>query len=345
MKITKKNSGLVFNDQLTSLSNWVPTSPTNISVGTGMVVTHNNAKDVRVLRTIPPGAKVFELAIDYTSSAAEDAAGVILYTSDTNYIEIIESFDESQAPVTDYKIIHRDGVWDVFALRDERYEFVTSSVEQFTKFGVVVKKGLTTYQNLKLLQVVAARNPYLVFTSLPPGAILEVTKDGATVTETAVDGVVRYEMAHTEETLTVRLLTEDNEEMYNVTQLFAMGDEYFASSELELLKDGVAMTMDKDNEIGSIVGNIIEKKLELRNPLAYQITNIAVQIGEYIDKEGYLFADVALNANGAPGTYSDELKIEKLDAKASVFFWFKFDKTNDTEGLNSLYSFVKISHD
>ena len=345
MKITKKYSGLVFNDQLTSLSNWVSTSPANVSVGTGMVVTHSNAKDVRVLRTIPTSAKVFELAIDYTSSAADDAAGVILYTSDTNYIEIIESFDEAQKPVTDYKIIYRDGVWDVFALRDGSYEFVTSSTEQFTKFGVVVKKGLTTYQNLKLLQVVAARNPYLTFTSLPDNSILEVTKGDATVIETVIDSVARYEMTHAEETLTVRLLTEDNEEMYNVTQLFSMGDEYFASSELELLKDGVTMTMDKVNEIGSIVGNVVEKKLELRNPLAYEITNIAAQIGEYLDKDGYLFADIALDVNGVPGTYKDELNISKLDAKASVFFWFKFDKTNDTEGLNSLYSFVKISHD
>lgn len=345
MKITKKYSGLVFNDLLTSLSNWVSTSPTNVSIGTGMVVTHSNAKDVRVLRTIPAGAKVFELAIDYTSSATEDAAGVILYTSDTNYIEIIESFDESQAPVTDYKIIYRDGFWDVFALRDEKYEFVTSSAEQFTKFGIVVKKGLTTYQNLKLLQVVAARNPYLVFTSLPTGAVLEVTKGDVTVTETAVDGVARYEMAHTEETLTVRLLTEDGKEMYNATQLFVMGDEYFVSSELELLKDGVALSMEKDNEIGSIVGDVIEKKLELRNPLAYTINNIALQIGEYLGRDGYLLADIALDNNGVPAQYRDELKIPKLDAKESVFFWFKFDKTNDDKGLNSLYSFIKISHD
>lgn len=343
MKITKKYGGLVLNDQLTSLTNWLPTSLSNVSLGTGMVVTPNTSKDVRVLRNIPANATVIEMAIDYTPTAENERAGIMLYTSDSNYIEVLESADSEQSHVTDYKLIKRDGSWDVFALRDNLYEFVTSSKEDFTKFGVVVKKGEGAA--LKLLHVVATRNPYLTFTSLPENSKLEVTVDGVTSIEPAIDGVARYELAHAEQTLSVRLLTADDEEMYNKTQLYAMGDEYYTASELELLKDGVALSMDRDNEIGSMVGTTNEKRLELHNPLAYTVNNIALQIGEYLGREGYLFADIAPDVNGAPGDYSDELNITKLDAKESVFFWFKFDTTNDTEGLNSLYSFVKISHD
>ena len=76
----------------------------------------------------------------------------------------------------------------------------------------------------------------------------------------------------------------------------------------------------------------------------FEVTTGVEIASEAKSAEKYQETDVFAWANNLV-QYKDELKIPKLDAKESVFFWFKFDKTNDDKGLNSLYSFIKISHD
>ena len=345
MKIIKKQGGLVFRDQFTSLSNWVTTSPSNTSIGTGLVVTHNQAKDVRVLRDIPQHVNVLELAVDYTPFLENDTAGIILYATDNTVLEIIESVDDTQGNITDYKIIRQNNEFNVFILRDGEYEFVTSSDSLFTKFGFVVKKGEETFEALKALEVYAARNQFLSFTALPAESYIKVTENGVTVTENVVDGTAKYEMKHIEQTLKVEIYTEDHQLIYESEQLYAAGDEYYASSELILLKNGVPLSLETDNEIGSIAGMVVEKQLELHNPLAYPIQNIFVQISEYVNFYGHVLADIALDENGVPGTYVDDLLIDTLNPNESVLFWFKFDKTNDTSGKNTLGTYIAVSHD
>lgn len=345
MKIIKKQGGLVFRDQFTSLSNWLPTSPANISIGTGLVVTHNQAKDVRVLRDIPQNVNVLELAVDYTPLLEGDAAGIILYATDNTVLEVVESVDDTQGNITDYKIIRQNNEFNVFILRDGEYEFVTSSDSLFTKFGFVTKQGDTSFESLKALEVYAARNQFLTFTALPAESYVKVTENGNSVTEAVVDGTAKYEMKHIEQTLKVEIYTEDHQLIYESEQLYAAGDEYYASSELILLKNGVPLSLEVDNEIGSIAGSVVEKQLELHNPLAYPIQNINVQISEYVDFYGYTLADVALDDNNAPGTYVDDLLIETLNPGESVLFWFKFDKTNDTSGKSTLGTYIAVSHD
>lgn len=345
MKIIKKEGGLVFRDQFTSQTNWMSTSPQNTSYGAGLVLTHNANKDVRVMRDIPQNANMFELIVDYTPTDENDLAGIILYAVDDTILEIIEAPDDNQGNITDYKIIRQNGEFNVFILRDGVYEFVTSSDSAFKKIGFVTKQGLSTYEPLKALEVIAARNSFLTYTGLPDGCYITFTDGDKTTSETAVNGVVTYEMAHTEQTLTVKIYTDSDELVYEVTQLFEAGSEYYASSELVLLKNGVPLSLDNDNEIGSIVGSVVEKQLELHNPLAYPVHNIYVQVIEYLGFYGYSLADIALDVNGAPGTYNDDLLIETLDANSSVFFWFKFDKTGDTSGASSLYTRIAISHD
>lgn len=345
MKIIKKDGGLVFRDQFTSLSNWVTTSPTNTSVGTGLVITHNENKDVRVMRDIPQNVNVLELAVDYTPIVENDAAGIILYASDKTSLEIIETIDNDQGNITDYKIIRQNGEFNVFICRDGVYEFVTSSASPFTKFGFLVKKGTGTFEPLKALEVFGTRNQFLTFSALPSGCYIEVTDGDNTATEMVTNGVARYEMAHAEQTLAVKIYTETNELIYENEQLYEAGTEYYASSELLLLKDGVALDLETDNEIGSIVGSVVEKKLEIKNPLAYPINNINVQVIEYLNQYGYTLADIAPDDNGAPGAYGDTLIIPTLEPQSSVFFWFKFDKTGDASGVRSLYTRIAILHD
>ena len=345
MKIIKKHDGLVLRDQFTSTTGWVTTSATNISLGTGLVITHNLSKDVRVMRDIPNGAQAIELAIDYTPAENDDLAGVILYTSDTEYLEALETVDNTQVNVTDFKIIYENGQYNIFAFRGGGYEFVTSSKIPFTKFGFVTKQGTTTLQPLKAIEVLVSRNQYLTFSAMPDGAYGEFTVNGEAVIEQAVNGVIKYEMAHLEQTIAVRLLAADNQEFYVNEQLYEAGSEYYAASELILLKNGVELKLDQDNEIGSIVGNAIEVQLEIKNPLAYVINNINVQIIEYASQYGYTLADIAVDVNGVPGDFGDTLIIQKLEPQQSVLFWFKFDKTTDTTGANSLYTKIAIAHD
>lgn len=346
MKIVKKHSGLVFRDQFISQSNWVTTSPSNTSFGAGLVITHNASKDVRVMRDIPHGVNVLEMTVDYTPLSEGDAAGVILYAGDGNFIEVVESIDDTQGNFTDYKIICHNDEFNVFILRDNEYEFVTSSTSAFTKFGFVTKQGDTSFESLKAIEAFGARNQFLTFGSMPDGAYAEITyDDGTTVTETAVDKVIQHELKHAEQTLTVKIFTYDAQEIYNETKLFSAGDEYYAATELLVLKDGVELSEVDPNEIGSLAGNIVERQLEIRNPLGFEIKNIYVQIKEYQQYGGYLLADIALDDNNMPGTYADELHIPTLEPNSSVFFWIKFDKTNDTQGLYSLYTTIALTHE
>ncbi|UAT29926.1 hypothetical protein K7T73_15365 [Bacillus badius] len=347
MRIYQYSSGLILDEQFNSLGpEWSSTDPANTTIENGSLqLTHSFLRDVSFLREIPAGAGAFEAVVNYTPTAVNDRAGLILFKSSIETAELLESEDANQSKLENIKVIKNDDVFDLYMKRNGSFEFIDSATYSFSKIGFVVKQGSGSgFVPFRVDQFIITKNDRLEVVNLYEGFKVELTIDSTLLRATAdITGKVTFALPHLITSGTLKIYDQQSNLIGEITTEFVGGDVYYYGSFLELRKDGVSLSDLNPNDIGNIATGKLEEKLEVYNPTATELDDVKIQVKQYSGDNGYQWIDVAPDIYGTPGSYSDMLTIENLPGQTSSFFWIKVEKQEEIMDEEIFFS-IEIDH-
>ncbi|MGM7634151.1 hypothetical protein [Bacillus sp. Hm123] len=348
MRIYQYSSGLILDEQFNSLSpEWSSTDPANTTIENGSLkMTHSFLRDVSILRDIPAEAGAFEAVVNYTPTVINDRAGLLLFNSSIETAELLESEDANLANLENIKIIKNENAFDLYMKRNESFEFIDSAAYPFSKIGFIVKQGSgSDFVPFIIDRFIITKSDKLEVKNLYEGYKAELTIGPTILTGIAdTTGKVIFTLPHLITDGILRIYDERSILIGEKTAKFTGGDVYYYGSFLELRKDGVPLSEVDPNDIGNIGSGILEEKLELYNPTSFVVTNVQIQVKQYLSEFGYEWADIAADESGVPGIYSDILSIQELQGQASVPFWIKIEQGGQTDQQEIFFS-IEIKHD
>ncbi|WP_338749764.1 hypothetical protein [Bacillus sp. FJAT-52991] len=348
MRVYRYSSGLIFDEQFYSLGpEWNSTDPANTTIENGSLkLTHSFLRDVSILRDIPDEAGAFEAVVNYTPTVINDHAGLLLFNSSIETAELLESEDANLANLENIKIIKNENAFDLYMKRNESFEFIDAASYPFSKIGFIVKQGNGSgFVPLLVDRFIATKNDKLKIRNLYTGYRVELQLESNIFVATVGNaGIVEFTLPHLITGGILRIFDEFNHLIGEKTTEFVGGDIYYYGSFLELRKDGVPLSEVDPNDIGNIGSGILEEKLELYNPTSFVVTNVQIQVKQYLSEFGYEWADIAADESGVSGIYSDILSIQELQGQTSVPFWVKIEQGGQTDQQEIFFS-IEIEHD
>lgn len=346
MILIKESSGVIFDEQFKTNSDWQLTNPNATTIGSGsLTIDHLLSSDVMVLKNIPSDANAFEVSIDYTPLLENDSGGLILYNNEDEFSELLESEDATQAHLENIKVIREGNNFDFYMQRNNIFEYINSVDYPFRKIGFIAKQGQSTFKPLIINRFVATKNNRLQVKNLP-GGFSVAFEYGDEVISAVVDifGSATIELPHLVVAGTLKLLDGKLIVVEQTTEFFG-GDIYYYGSSLLIQRNGVSLDEINPNEIGSVNSTALELQLELYNQSTSAIDNIQLTIQKYSMLFGYEWADIAEDISGSHGTYSDVLNIDRINAQQIIPFWIRVEKTGIATSAEKVFFEIKINHD
>lgn len=341
----KKSSGLVF-DEIFNIDTWDLSNSSNVSVQDDTLFLLHGSLDTVALRDIPAEANFFEAIVDYTPTVSGDAGGLVLRKNTDEYVEMLEIKDLTQADLENIKAVRNGEQYDLYMYRNENFEYIDSVVADFLKIGFVAKAGDSSYEIFKVNRFVAAKNNELRITGLQEGLVVQLITDKKTLLATAdVTGTAIIELEHVETIGTLQYLDSIGNTVYSLTDKFIGGDEYYIGSQLVIRQASKNLSTSSINNVGSIQSEKLELQLEVYNQTTLTIQNIRLTIRQYIQDEGYTWTRIAIDNNGLPGEYADNLAINSIGGEASQLFWIELKRPENSSATENIYFNIDLTHD
>lgn len=351
MKIYKRESGLVELDSFEELgAEWSTSSGALTSIADGLVIEHNETKDIRVLRDIPSGAGVFYFSIDYTPTEDGDQAGVVVYRNKNESVELLEYKNGNPEELTDVRITKRENEYTFEMLRGNEWEFVDSYEYPFNKIGFIAKKGLTTFKPLKVTQFLAVTSSVVKVQNLLSGFRVELVGEVTTEATAGTDGFAEVLVPKGMMVGSLKVYDELNVLISEVEGTFYGGDVWNLGSFLIMKKDGVELDNFDPTNLGRIVNNNLDAMLEVYNPASIDALGLVLKIKQFTKQGngdiGWEWVDLAWDIDGVPGVYSKEISVDRVNSGTSAFYWVRIQKESAVpQNSNSIYFTIYLKHE
>lgn len=331
MQLTKSESGVIYDDRFTTQNpEWGLLNAGSISFSNNKMTLNHSEQDTYAVMTIPADAYAFEAFVNYTPTEIGDKAGLALYNTSTQNYKLLEVADAGLSDLENIKVIRTSpNNYDLYMLRDGIFEYIDSVAKDIEKIGFVMKAGDEVgFVPLEIERFVITKSEKLRIEEVIPG--YRITLDnGAEVLEETADnfGVAEFALKHLISTYLVSIYNADNELVNTQTVELAGGDVFYLASLLTICESGVDLSTNTLNHMGSQQNGFLEKKYELHNPTTALVTNVVLNVIQYLSDFGYQLVDIALDDNGAASAYADTLTVPSINGGQTIDFWIKLDNT------------------
>lgn len=331
MQLTKSESGVIYDDRFnTQNPEWGLLNAGSISFSDNKMTLNHSEQDTYAVMTIPQEAYAFEAFVNYTPTEEGDEAGLVLYNTSTQNYKLLEVADAELSDLENIKVIRTSpNNYDLYMLRDGVFEYIDSVAKDIEKIGFVMKAGDgADFVPLEVERFVITKSEKLRIEEVIPG--YRITLDnGAEVLEMMADnfGVVEFTLKHLSGAYLVSIYNADDELVNTQTIELAGGDVFYLASLLTIRESGVDLATETLNYMGSQQNGFLEKKYELHNPTTALITNVVLNVIQYLSDFGHELVDIALDDSGAASVYADSLVIPSINSGETIEFWIKLDNT------------------
>jgi hypothetical protein len=282
-----------------------------------------------LLRDLPTDA-VMEMQNIYSPSTASDTGGFIAYAQDDDCLQLYEYFND-QVPVSlSYpwvRLVRTGGLqYAGYGSQDGLNWDIRGAIqfEDANKWGVALE-GIDG-DPLLIQSLTIYKSTTVNFQAVPQGGKVEIY-DGDLLVSDAPEAGYAANVSVFMKTIpfngtikvydnTGAVVSQGDFEIYG-------GDSYHCGQFLEVLYNGVPLDL-MNNDFGYIDSFYKDFKLEIKNLISADHTNVNLSIQKYYSEFGYEWVDVCMDNNGAPdGNFSKQLLFDTVPADGSVFFWVR----------------------
>jgi hypothetical protein len=292
-----------------------------------------------LLREVPENA-VLEMRNIYNPVEVYDFGGFVAYVSDSHRLELLEYFNEQTGTTLSYPVVRmvkKGNEYEGYGSQDNRNWDIRGSIEfaDATLWGVELE-GLLG-ETLKINTLALYKTTSLKFRALPQGGKVEVYDitdplNPALINEASEVGfeadvsVFGYVMPLS---INVKVFNELGELVASDdhTDVFG-GDVYHCGNFLEVYYAGRPLDTYQ-NDFGYINDFYKDFKLELRNMISVEHTNVNVEIKRYLEEFGWEWVEICKDFGGLPdGSFQKVLTFDSIAADGSVFFWVRITRSS-----------------
>ncbi|WP_395894792.1 hypothetical protein ACH2FV_19475 (plasmid) [Bacillus safensis subsp. safensis] len=354
--LTRVSSGLIFDDHFDRLdSKWLvsPSSAAEV-VEEGLKLRFNSIeRSTNALYELPAEDNLLlQVYADYTPTDHDAKAGLVVWKNAQEKIEFLEEYDkDSEKVFGTWQAVKRSRLWSFFAKKSGVWELFESTIlDGHTMAGIVLKGESTAAATIK--RAIMCKGNEVIVSSLNEGdVVIREDIDGKTTSNEVPVGHTGVTLRLDEVPFTGRLIIEraadDSKISTPLIDVYG-GDVFSLSSSLTADIDGIPFSEVDPNELGTLRGGEIMKKVRIRNlndnSLAKQVK---VSVRAYNKGFGWKWCDIAADNEGTPGTFLDELDLGDLPTNGEVFFWLRVTRQTEEHPSNLLrpaYLYLDISH-
>lgn len=292
-----------------------------------------------------------ELVADYTPVADGDYAGLVVWKSDTDKIELLESVDTTQPnTVSRLKVVKDGDTYHFFAMQNNVWELIDTSTFDAVNAGLVAKAAEgEDIVPFDVDRFVIVENETLTFGNCLPNYKVKIMSNDGTYSEERVvpEGQtwVEFTLPYSAFEGTVRLFDESGVLLGEISGTIYGGDEFHFGSFLQVRESSVELDRLAPNDMGIMMGGSILKKYEVYNPSnSLTVSNIELTVMKFDDNYGFQWVDIAWDVSGSPDTFGDVLTHTSLGPNKSKSFWVRVKQDGTIVATNPLYFELDIKH-
>ncbi|OLP64421.1 hypothetical protein BACPU_26460 [Bacillus pumilus] len=356
MDLTRVSSGLIFDDHFDRLdSKWLvsPSSAAEV-VEEGLKLKFNSIeRSTNALYELPAEDNLLlQVYADYTPTANDIRAGLTVWKNAQEKVEFLEEFDkESEQVYGTWQAIKRSRLWSFFAKKSGVWELFESTIlDGYTMGGIVLKGESTAAATIK--RAIMCKGNEVIVSSLNEGdVVIREDIDGETTSNKVPAGHTGITLRLDEVPFTGRLIIKREIDGSKIsTPLIDVygGDVFSLSSSLTADIDGIPFSEVDPNDLGTLRGGEIMKKVRIRNLNNNSIAKqVRVSVKEYDNGFGWKWCDIASDNEGTPGTFLNELDLGELPTNGEAFFWLRVTRQTEehpSKLLRPAYLYLDISH-
>lgn len=347
--ITRISSGKIFVDEFESSQlndKWtvLPNDPLryNLTEVPGHLVIYHGDTDIMFLVDEPENY-VLDVKNDYIPSNSVNQAGVIIYKSAEDNIEVLEYFDVEQNEKYVYKyirVVKYNNVYTIYGKNSEQEPwevFGSIEFEGAGKVGLIVKGPLEGSSSQFLVDYFRLyRSNEIHVVNVPQGYKIVIKNAqeqviGAKTVQSPYNGVSIKVDALFPVLGYIEVYNENNELVTRSTQFdLCGGDVFYYGAVLQVLVDGHDLFLDGEYFMGYYINNEINFQIEIRNPFDNNFDNVTISAQQYGNNRGWEFVNFSMTQDGP---FVPVLNIGTVPAHSSVFLYGKIIRDPDVLGL------------
>lgn len=355
MAIFKLQSGLIFSDTFESADarwNFSPSGSCTVT-NNQLLIEHNDTEETKALFYVPQEQELlFEVSADYFPSEFGDEGGILIWNSAHNKLEFLERMDGIRTDeYTTWRAVKKGKLWTFYANRNGQWELFDSSVLEAHMMGVVLKgPNQTNFTPLTINRAVLCKGTAVTVGNLGIGSKVVLTdENGIPVKEQIVpSGYTGIQVELPTIPFKGKITIFQNSVQVSHMNLpveFFGGDVYMFGTDLTVLWKGLPLDMYGPTSLGDMKNGAIEEQMVLKNDSTSDTAqNIIFSVKQYLDEFGWRWVDIAVDSNGVPGTYGDQLTLGTLNPGESVPFWVKVTKNNNDWATKPTHFMFDIQH-
>jgi hypothetical protein len=358
LAVYKYLSGLIFDDRFESVHPRWAFSPSDkvTQDSTGLTLEHSEGETL-ALFDIPEDevSLLFEVNADYVPTQFCDEGGLVIWKDADNRLDLFESLHTTDGEYSSWRAHKKGNTWTFYAKKNGSWEIIDSAVLVASKMGIALSGSPSDVAFPEFVPLIAksailCRSGSLSVGNVSPGDRIELISETSDVVESMV---IPEGHAGTDIPLPsipfrgkIAIYTPSNELLSSsdFADIYG-GDVYLYGSDLEVTySDGTELSTIDFNNLGSMLGNIIEVKLYVKNPAAIPASEVTIGVLKYMEDFGYEWVDVAHDSSGSPGAYSDLLDIGHLSAYEMKPFWVRVARADEVFTYKPAHFIIDIKH-
>lgn len=341
MRLFKRESGILYEDNFTHNEGWALTHPRLINIEDGMRIKPSAADIVRASRKMNDEANMMIAKVNYTPTKVGDKGGMTLFNSPDEAVNMIEFVDDVEGTLEEMRIQRDGNTWKLEMKRGIQYEHIGSVEHNFKNIGFL-RYPTIDGEKFEVGKYLELKSRRVIINQVPEGmvAMLFHGRDVDTDRATEDELLNFYLDDGYKEGATIRIYNGD-ELILEQSVDFYGGDVYSLGTYLQMYHDGELLQEFDPHKLGRITPSGLVVKLELHNPAKINANDVNLSVERYMESIGYEWTDVSLNEEGP---YDKDLHFDVIAAGESVYFYVRMDKEGIIPDDNIVYFTIYVEH-
>lgn len=317
-----------FTDPTLNRSVWEvkPDNPSRYSLTEqfGSLKLFHGESDAYLLTTEPDESYVLDMHNTYWPQVDGDQAGLVVYKSETEKLEILEYFDveKNERFVYEYlRIIKSGDLYSAYGrnLDHEVWElFGTIKILGAGKVGLVIKGGMGTgFFDFVSHYVRVYKSQQISYLNVSPGQTVRMVSTTGVILDSQIckpeNSGVTLHLKEVPPHGVYFIIYDENLNVIHRSYDFDAcgGDTFYYGAVLEVFVNGELMSSDSNFFLGYFESSIIDFEVTLKNPHSVPFVNVAISASQYGSDPGWEF--VKFSTDGV--TYTDTVLISSIHAQ------------------------------
>lgn len=342
MEIIRIINGMLYNDEFDSTTlnkKWllIPNDSTRYSLveRSGFLKLFHGNPNLMLLLEEPDSEYVFDLRNEYVPNNELIQAGIIVFKSQDNSLELLEYYDQEQSTLVVYEFLRierSNGIYTAYGKNtsSDSWELIGSGeFESAGKVGIVlIGDRFDGAPDLNLDYVRVYKNHTVQVINVPKNYTVSLcNEDDTTIGAKLVDNPysgVEFSVNDIPPFRRKFKVYDETNKLVCETVTFDMvgGDVYYYGAMPAVKVNGEDVYSDGECFLGYFTSNIIDFDIEIINPYSNPITNLLLSAVKLEDNVGYQFVTFSSdNIN-----FSEVLEVPAVSANSSIHLYGRISR-------------------